>query len=102
MAVKTYRVLLHHGDITIDVVEPRRGDGICVGLLQSSEALVGAAQSDEAVAKLRVGLEIVAVGGHGTTQQGSRRAALLVLGVVTAASDPLVIDAHRLLQTLHA
>jgi hypothetical protein len=57
-------VLSHHRQTPLEVVQPSSIGAVYVGILDASNALVGATQGQQAVSELGLLLKILAVGSH--------------------------------------
>jgi hypothetical protein len=97
----TYLIFSHHRQTPLEVVQPSSIGAVYVGILDTTNALVGATQGQQAVSELGLLLKVLTVGSHCTAKSRHRSAALLVIQKLIALGQPFNIAAHRSLHALH-
>lgn len=101
LGVTTYLILLHHGEVSLNMLHPGGIGTVQVGGLKLGELFVGAAHGRKATAVFGV-WQLCRMGRHGFAEVGERQAATSVLESVAMAGEPSGVDVHRFEEVLHA
>jgi hypothetical protein len=84
----SYLVFFHHGNSSVQLMEPVGIDVLGVVAVKIRNTLVGSTSSDEAIAKFRLRLKLIAMRHHCASQGSGWGGSVLVLECITSAGDP--------------